>query len=212
MTGKTTLSRLLKAYARRHHPQTTTVRFEWRLDGDGGRHSARYEDFICQKSKGSITPWDFNGPSKPILIIVDDAHLSYTDHGFWNGLVKCQATDARTSNLHIVLLSSWGSASDEVLNVPGCGPVLLSAAQRMELTPQYGWPHSLALFFDCSDVEDVGRRVLQSLYSDSKLGNDLVKYIHRVSNGHAGLTVALFKSLLYHPVYSPTKTPYNPNG
>ena len=204
-TPTTVLSRLLEAYAKQHHPETTTVRLVWQLNKSEGRRGARYRDFIYEESQGSITFSDFDNPRKPILIIVDEAQLPYTDHGCWIELVKCQATLSRTPNLRIALLSSWGSASDEVLKVPGSAPILLSADQGVDLIPQSGWQHSLPLFFDYSDVEDVGKWMLLSQGTGSKLGSDVMKYIHRVSNGHPGLTMAIFGSLLGHPIYSPPR-------
>ena len=95
--------------------------------------------------------------------------------------MKGQATLSRTPNLRIVLLSSWGSASDEGLKVPGSAPILLPADQRMDVIPQPGSQHSgLALFFDYSEVKDLGRRILLSQGIGSELDDDVMKYIHSV--------------------------------
>ena len=145
MTGKTVLSRLLEAYAKRHHPETTTIRLVWQLNESGGRRGAGCRISSVSRVRVRLLS-DFDNSRKPILIIVDEAQLSYTDHGFWIELVKGKTTLSRTPNLRIVLLSSWGSASDEVLRVPGSATILLSTDQRMDLIPQSGWQHSLALF------------------------------------------------------------------
>jgi hypothetical protein len=193
MTGKSVLAKLLLLYARQYHPDTVTVFLTWQLVGDAWRGKRDYKEFICSLSEHTMIEADFTAPRNPILIILDEAQLSYEDSNFWIEFVKIQASPARTPNLRAVLFSSWGSASSKVLNIRGSVPVVLSDAQRVELITQPGWPHNLALCFDFKDVEDIGARMSQEFRSN--LDRDIIEYVLRMSNGHPGVTMGLFISL-----------------
>jgi hypothetical protein len=147
MTGKTILAKLLAVYAREHHPDTTTVFLAGQLNTSEWRQDQGYIDFICSQSKGSIIGDDFDSPRKPILIIVDDAQISYTDHGFWIGFVKSQSTMARIPNRRMVLFSACASATAEVLNIRGSASILLSQAKGEIMRPPglHDGFHSLSL-------------------------------------------------------------------
>lgn len=192
MTGKSTLAQLVARRSAETSPGTTTVFITWAVLGEHGRKSnMNYQDFIVAESSGRLVHSDFLMPRAPILIIIDEAQLSYDESRFWLEFIKKQATDYRTPELRVILFSSWGSASEDVLTFQGSAPITLLETQRVESIEQSGWPHRMALAFSFEEAEELVARFLPNSWVSPEVARELV----RLSNGHPGVTHGLLKCI-----------------
>ena len=149
------------------------------------------------------------GSDKPLFFIIDEAQLSYEDVDFWLSCVKEQAGDTPGPNLYLAL-SSYGSASATVLQIPGSSPIQLKERQRVSLTVQPGWPHELALYFSLEEMQDLTKRMIDG--RSFTVRTDVLNTLSLHTNSHPGLTKALLCSLFDHPVsHTVPHVPYHWN-
>jgi hypothetical protein len=95
---------------------------------------------------------------------------------------------------YFILFSSYGSASNVVLEIKGSAPVDLMTEQRVPLTPQPGWPHDIALCFTIQELRDLCQRIIGQ--RGFTVDADVLEHLFILTNGHPGLTRGLLLSLL----------------
>jgi hypothetical protein len=133
-----------------------------------------------------------------VIIIIDEAHLSYAsnDQTIWIECIKNQVQ--ATVGPHFALFSEFGSASTTALEFAGSSPVLLQSSQNVSLIPYPDSPHEISLFFTPGEVIDLSKRLIGN--RNFSLGLDALLHLFIQTGGHAGLTHGLLRSLFDRPV------------
>ena len=131
-----------------------------------------------------------------VIVIIDEAQLSYSNIPFWIECIKRQASN--TVGPHFAMFSSYGSASTTAVIVPGSSPITLEPLQKVSLTIQPRSGHDIALCFSIDEVKDVCRR----FSSDSagvprfQFHPDVVEHLYMLTNGHPGLITGLLQTII----------------
>jgi hypothetical protein len=137
MSGKTVLSELLHSYIK-----TFTSYFPIYMiwEQEHHRNYWKWGDFVCSFSKALLT-MDNLYVREDVILIVDEAQVSYNEPSFWVGFEKHQSALGNTSGLRLVMFSSFGSATSVALRIPGSAPITLEPQQRVSLTKQPHLPY-----------------------------------------------------------------------
>lgn len=120
-----------------------------------------------------------------IVIILDEAQMSYGDEGLWLGLIKSQS--GRHEGPRIALFTSYGSPTTgpEVI-LPGSPLASLGPQQRVSITPSIiRYSPKIALFYNRKEFDDVVSRYCQDP-SLLKLDDGASDYLFNLTNGHPG--------------------------
>jgi hypothetical protein len=142
-----------------------------------------------------------------VIVIINEAHLSYArkDQSMWIECIKNQAHIK--AGPRFALFSSFGSATNTVLWIPGSSPVTSERRQRVSLIQQPNWPHQVSLFFNAGEVIDLSKRIIGN--RKFSLDSDSLEHLFIQAEGHPGLTHALIRNLFGRPVSSNPSQPVN---
>lgn len=185
-SGKTILSRLL--YMRlAKEPGLNPIYIAW--DGDDDPRNTHYQEKLRALSRGAIGEDIMARPE--VVLIVDEAQLSYNQTDFWVQCVKSQST--ATGGPYIVLFSSFGSAGSVALRIKGSAPVTLEPYQRVSLTHQPNQPYDVSLCFIMAEFEYVCQRWTEGRYT---ISDEVKVYLYDLTNGHPGLCNGLLAAML----------------
>jgi hypothetical protein len=142
-------------------PENSTLSFKLRLawlKGKNRRESTpaqvyfqrRWNYHICSFSGlGTVSPEDFMARSD-FIVIIDEAHLSYSNRTFWLECIENWA--ANTVGPHLAMFASYGSASTDALSLLNTSPITLESQKRVSLTLQEQHGHGVALCFSIEEV------------------------------------------------------------
>ena len=209
-SGKSVLSELLRAYIEQRkylndveldtEDEDSQIFYEviymdWSDPPDNLRHP-RWIYHICSFAGfEAVSPVDFMARSD-VIVIIDEAQLSYSYIPFWLECIKNQATNR--VGPRFAMFASYGSASTYALTLPSSSPITLEYQQKVSLTIQPQSGHDIALCFSIDEVEDVCRR----FSSDSagvprfQFHPDVVEHIYMLTNGHPGLITGLLRTII----------------
>ncbi|KAJ5894820.1 hypothetical protein N7495_006511 [Penicillium taxi] len=154
-SGKTTLAHLLCAFYER---QNVPVVFfpSWvnkKLSLDPNHFATMIIEAARQKGHEFVTYsslwWS------DLVIIIDEAQMSYDDHGLWLGLIK--SVGGMSSGTRIALFSSYGSPTGGPSSaLPGSPNVIIGAFQRVSLTPSImSFSPNIGLFYTRDEFDDI---------------------------------------------------------
>ncbi|KAJ5888991.1 hypothetical protein N7495_009032 [Penicillium taxi] len=181
-SGKTTLAGLLYDHYVEHKiPPTPDQR------------SGSYAEVISEKANRAgydIAPQTLHRAN--IVVIIDNAQDSFSDHGLWLGLIKSQ-TMAHWGP-RIALFSAYGSPTGgPESEYPYSPQGVIGSAQTISLIPS-NQPFSarVGLFYKRDEFDDVLARVCSRI-PILKLDSGACNYLFRVTSGHPG---AFFRSQL----------------
>ena len=206
-SGKSVLSELLRVYIEQRKylndvelDEDSQILYEiiymsWSDPPDNLRHP-RWIYHICSFIGFEVvSPVDFMARSD-VIVIIDEAQLSYSNIPFWLECVKNQAAK-NTVGPRFVMFASYGSASTHAFTLLGSS-ITLEPQQRVSLTIQPQSGHDFALCFSIDEVEDVCRR----FSSDSagvprfQFHPDVVEHLYMLTNGHPGLITGLLRTII----------------
>jgi len=188
-TGKTVLATLLFNYIISEKLLYEPVYFQWQLYGEGTREKASWLRFLCANSEGIVDEETFN-KSNNVIVMVDEAQLSYKDNSFWLECVK--ELRQRTFGPFLILFSSFGSPTATALQIEGSAPIELLPRQRVSLLRQIGSTTDLSLCFNFNEAEDMCSSVIGN--RSFKVDKEVLRYLFILTNGHPGLTYGLLKA------------------
>lgn len=131
-----------------------------------------------------------------VIVIVDEAQQSYADYSFWISCIKHQATTK--TGARFALFSSYGSATNTALSIPGSAPVTLEHTQRVSLTVQPQHEHAISLCFSPEEVIEICDRLTCDLAGNStfSISREVIEHIYLLANGHPGLTDGILRSVV----------------
>lgn len=134
-----------------------------------------------------------------VLLIIDEAQMSYDYGTFWNDFIKPLASGSLSGPI-VLLLSSYGSATQTpVLGAKGSPPVELTSQQRISVRSLFDNNPDVSLYFSRQEFDDVVRRVCHHQSAHGQLflpTSELVDYVWEFSNGHPGGVRALLGFLI----------------
>lgn len=130
-----------------------------------------------------------------LVYIIDEAEQSFKDKAFWN---SCLRTASRHDHgPYFVLLSSYGSASDAIIDPLSAPPKIgLQWDQRITFSRVQLGSAVASLCFDEEEFEFLCRRLCEHLGQGIIMSSDLKDYIFELTDGHPGLTDTLVRALL----------------
>ena len=181
-SGKSVLGRLLFHHYRDQHVPVIFLPVWPQSQTDD------YTDILVRKARGagyefvtSDTLADAN-----IVIILDEAQMSYGDDGLWLGLIKSQS--GRRYGPRIALFTSYGSpTTGPEVTLAGSPLAFLGAQQRVSITPSIiRYSPKIALFYNREEFDDVVSRYCQDDRSLLKLDDGASDYLFNLTNGHPG--------------------------
>ncbi|WEW56806.1 hypothetical protein PRK78_002261 [Emydomyces testavorans] len=187
-SGKTTLAELLYTHiANLSKNPLQPVFITWQLPENP---QVGYDNHLRVLSSGRT------GPDlliqNDLVLIIDEAQLSYNHIDFWMTFVKRQVGNG--VGPYIILFSSYGSADSTVMSILGSAPVTLEHFQRVSLTPQPDSPHKLSLCFNDEEFDDLCLRFTNG--GEFTISDMVRDYIFQLTNGHPGLCHGLLQSML----------------
>lgn len=145
---------------------------------------------LCQNAGyRTINPDNFNAFN--IVLIFDEAQLSYGDYALWLGLIKTQSCSL--SGPRICLFSSYGSPQTGHSDYPlGSTPVMLGPAQRISILPS-AIPNSprISLFYNKREYDGVVERRCANPSASFRIDIASRDYIFTITAGHPGAVRAL---------------------
>lgn len=199
--GKTTLGQLLHAYVERERHDMTVFRIIWPSPFPEKYNLLPYyrllNDMLEIKDGRS---WEY---IQNVLLIVDEAQLSYTYNSFWNDLIK-NMPDSRNHNLFILLLSSYGSPSAIAVHPqPGSSPVVLRSECRISIRPLLHTNPLIGIYFTRKEFDDVLRRYCQPFVISGQpflLSEDAGNHVWKLTNGHPSAVRFLLEFLAHSSV------------
>lgn len=129
-----------------------------------------------------------------LVIIIDEAQMSYDDNGLWLGLIK--SVGGLNNGPRIALFSSYGSPTGGPSSaLPGSPHVIIGAWQRVSLTPSImKFSPNIGLFYSREEFDDVVSRVCSGRPS-LPLDNTAYDYLFDFTNGHPGAVDGLLSYL-----------------
>jgi hypothetical protein len=121
-----------------------------------------------------------------IVIILDEAQMSYGDNGLWLGLIKSQS--GSREGPRIALFTSYGNpTTGPEVNLIGSPLAFLGPQQRVSITPSnIQYSPKIALFYNSGEFNDVVSRHCQDDRSLLKLDDGASDYLFNLTNGHPG--------------------------
>ena len=186
-SGKSTLARLLDRYYERHNVPSVCID-SWPQTG-----YSSFRGILVEQARDSGYPWVTrkNLYSCDIVFIIDEAQMSYHDHGLWLGFVKCQAS--RYNGPRVCLFCSYGSPSGTTANLgPGSPVGFIGIQKRVSLTVS-SIPHasSICLFYNRAEIDDTIGRLCCNIRRPLSLDDDARDYIFDLTNGQPGAVDAI---------------------
>ena len=181
-SGKSILARLLFLYYRAQDVPAILIK-SWPRSGHGA-----YAPVVVQEAKDagySFITHD-NLDDANIVILLDEAQMTYSNDSLWLGLIKMQSN--AQSGPRIALFSSYGSPSGGPTETTAGSPLaFLDIRKRVSITPS-PLPHApqVSLFYSRDEFDDVVSRHCQDQRFFLELNEDARDYIFNLTNGHPG--------------------------
>lgn len=150
-SGKSTLARLLQDHVQQVRPDLPIYHCTWYPQFVP--RTPRYEEAL-KSLLGEDANASYWGKGS-LLLIIDEAHLSFPFTPLWNDLIK--ATVPGRGPL-IALFSAYGSPSDWLWETRTPTPITLSPYQKVSLRPSAENPN-LCLFFSRPEFDDTIHRL-----------------------------------------------------
>lgn len=186
-SGKTYLARLLFEHMKEQQQSLKPIFITWRDNANAVEASCYTK--IHTLSDGAVGADFFT--RKDVVLIVDEAQLSYVQTDFWMECIKTQSL--ATEGPCIVLFSSYGSADSVALRIEGSAPITLEPCQRVSLVWQYKQPHDVNLCFTLEEFQDVCARHTLGQFT---IDDDVKDRIYDITSGHPGLTHGILSAML----------------
>jgi len=215
-SGKSTLAQLLKDYVKRTSPNTQVYAFSWLqpevLEKKGISSSLYYQLLNFQTGRPIDTDDWLN--MRNMLLIIDEAQVSYQYDNLWTDFIKRIASDGDEGR-RVILFSSYGSpAQIPLVHGPVESPSMeLSANQRVSIRSLSDNNQKISLYFTRLEFDDVVARACKrsgEYVQPFHLSPESLDYIWEFSNGHPAGTRLVLDALinsevsvysLYHHLY-----------
>lgn len=130
-----------------------------------------------------------------IVLIFDEAQMSYNNLELWLGFIKTQI--GRKYGPRICYFSSYGSSTGAASS-PSVGSPLgfLGLEKRISITVS-PLPDSppISLFYNKTEFDDAVRRLCADIRHPLPLADDARDYIFRLTNGHPGAVSGFIEAL-----------------
>lgn len=172
-SGKTTLAILLDYHYQRKNVPSILVS-SWPKGGYGVYTNVLIEHAMARGHTGITNE---NIGLCDIVIIVDEAQMSYHDTSFWLGFVKTQ--NGRRGGPRVCLLCSYGSPTGGVTDMEAGSPVgFIGLQKRVSLTvSKIPYAPTISLFYDRREFDDVVRRLCADIRCPTPLDDSAQDYI-----------------------------------
>lgn len=191
-SGKTTLRRLLEYHIFTTDPEYKIYSFgAWDrevIDAVGGC------DGELQRVTGMDSAAMLNSEIK-IVLLFDEGQTSYWDKFLWNEFLKSLELGVGPC---VIMFCSYGSADsmpadyrDKHNTRP---PLSLKRTQRVGLWATPTMP--LCLNFSYAETENMIKRSLSHYPDKPVFDEDLIKYLHSITNGYVGALVTLLDIII----------------
>jgi hypothetical protein len=201
-SGKSTLAQLLQDYVTRISPSTQVYAFSCqRLKTlqRGGINGSLYYQLLNFHTGRPIDARDWLYMTD-MLLIIDEAQISYQYENLWTQFIKRIASDGDEGR-RVILFSSYGSPANVPLKHGGVGspPMELSADQRVSIRPLHHNNQKISLYFTRPEFNDVVARVCNRSGENGqpfRPSPELLEYVWEFSNGHPGGTRVVLDALI----------------
>ena len=130
-----------------------------------------------------------------IVLVLDEAQMSYDNNGLWLGFIKTQI--GKKFGPRICYFSSYGSSTGAASNPSAGSPLgFLGLEKRISITvsPLPDAP-PISLFYTKSEFDDAVRRQCADVRNPLPLAEDARDYIFKLTNGHPGAVGAMIETL-----------------
>lgn len=130
-----------------------------------------------------------------IVLILDEAQMSYDNYELWLGFIKTQI--GRDFGPRICYFSSYGSSAGAASSPSAGSPLgFLGLEKRISITVS-PLPDSppISLFYNKAECDDAIQRLCADIRKPLPLADDARDYIFRLTNGHPGAVRALIETL-----------------
>lgn len=147
-------------------------------------HVDGYKDITVQNLKASN-----------VVLILDEAQMSYGNNELWLGFIKTQI--GKKSGPRICYFSSYGSSTGAASNPSAGSPLgFLGLEKRISITVS-PLPDSppISLFYTKSEFDDAVRRQCGDIRNPLPLAEDARDYLFKLTNGHPGAVDAIIETL-----------------
>jgi hypothetical protein len=139
-----------------------------------------------------------------MLVVIDEAQMSYYDSGLWLGLIKTQS--GKKHGLRICLFVCYGSVKSGPEDYAfGFGTTLAQFGNQQRVSIiKSGLPFSppISLFYTRHEFEDAVRRTCKK--KSLQLNDDAINYVFSLSNGHPGAVdgiLGMIQMVCLKPLY-----------
>jgi hypothetical protein len=187
-------------------PKMITIHFSWSAGLGAGDRALRVEELLeTMDRRFERCTSEYIRDYSNMLIIIDEAQMSYPFLNFWNDLIKPQAQNP-VAGPFIILFSSFGSPGGDANlgdDITVSAPPVLTWRQRISIRPLEGSNHNIQLYFTEDEMGQMfDPQKINPTYSPSDrpflVSEEVRKYIYRhVTGGHPGCTY-IFNCVLFH--------------
>ncbi|PWY72095.1 hypothetical protein BO83DRAFT_446512 [Aspergillus eucalypticola CBS 122712] len=137
--------------------------------------------------------------SNEVVMIVDEAQMSYDDDYLWNFIIKSLIDKPDRYKLRVCLFCCYGSPSMGLEPPQGSKfftPVTIPETQRITLTPQLcSESPKIGLSYTESEFNDVLCRIVRYEFSNLvvTIDEEAKRYVFSLTNGHPGGVTAMIR-------------------
>lgn len=187
-SGKSMLAQLLYEHVKKNHPDREVFEFSWPGHPPSGINTASKYVRLLNSILGTNMDFSRWKARSKIVLIIDEAQLSYEYDSLWVDFLKPIASDPALEGPLIMLFTSYGSPSQVPFDTPfGTTPVHFTAEQRVSIRPRFNNNFHVSLYFTRAEFDDVISRVGKYHSKDGQLfalSSDLSNYIWEITHGH----------------------------
>jgi hypothetical protein len=139
-----------------------------------------------------------------MLLIVDEAQVSYEYGNLWTQYIKRISSDGDQTR-RVILFSSYGSPAEIPLkhSPVGSPPIQFSANQRVSIRPLSDNNKEVSLYFTRPEFDDAVARLCKYYGTNGQPFHpspELLDYIWEFSNGHPAGTSVVVDALIHSEV------------
>ena len=137
----------------------------------------------------SIPPF-FELSNANMLVVLDEAQMSYYDSSLWLGLIKRQVGERL--GLRICLFVSYGSTRGPEAGAFGAGSPLHNMPTQQQVSiVKSDLPDAppIGIYYTRDELDDAARRICKSL--SFRLDDDAIDYVFSLSNVHPGAVTGI---------------------
>jgi hypothetical protein len=206
--GKSTLASLLCQYYKKNKIPAVLIDSWPKEDSNKSYYAVIAEQ---AKDDGYSMPPKSDLPNANMLVVLDEAQMSYYDSGLWLGLIK-RHVGAR-HGLRICLFVSYGSTRGPEAGAFGAGSPLHNIPTQQQVSiVKSDLPDAppIGIYYTRDEFDDAARRICKSL--SLRLDDDAIDYVFSLSNGHPGAVtgiIGMIEKVCLKPLYKdPNLTTY----